>query len=299
MIEVCWECKSTSITYEERLGETICDTCGLVLVQNALEETISLPLAEKKTANYLGRTNSSFNLGSMIFISDLNSKKSRTLYNTQRWNQIESPSDKKMIKLCNMALSNYNVQYEIKARVPRYYKILQGKYALRGVSLDIRAAALTYYIVKEIGIATTIKRHAHYTRVTEKEISKNAKVIATILGKPWIFAQVNVEGLVDNVGHNLSCTDSEYLGNVKILAHQVNEILDIHCERLTAAYLAACFYLVSIFQRKRYSQVRLARASGTTEVSLRSNMKKLLIKYGTKKERLYYLTLEEFMDGVR
>ena len=40
MVKECWECKSTSVTYDEVMGETICDDCGLVLIQNALEETV-------------------------------------------------------------------------------------------------------------------------------------------------------------------------------------------------------------------------------------------------------------------
>lgn len=295
----CWECKSTSVTYDERLGETVCDDCGLVLIQNALEETVSILLEEKKTSNYMGRTNSSFNLGSMISINDLSDKKARVLYNTQRWNQTETPSHKKMLKLSNMALSYYNISYEIKQRVPRYYKILQEKHGLRGVSIEVRAASLTYYIVKEIGVATTIKRHAKITRCTGKEISRNARVVATILGKPWVFSQLNIDGWVDNVGHNLSCKDTLYIGDVKKLSFQVNDLLDIHCERLTAAYLSACFYLVKIFSRKPYSQAQISRACGTTEVSLRSNLRKLLDKYGIKKDKLYYLSLDDFMDGIR
>jgi transcription initiation factor TFIIB len=305
MVKECWECKSNSIIFDDNLGETICDDCGLVLMQNALEETIGLTSLDEKTSDYMGRTNSSFNLGSMISIKDLNSKQARVLYNTQRWNQTESPSQKKMMKLCNMALSNYNVRYEIKERVPRYYKTLQTKHALRGVSIEVRAAALTYYILKEISIATTIKRHSNYTRVTEKEISKNARIVATFLGKPWVFSQININGLVDNVGQNLFVSsliltqDAEYLGDVKRLAHQANEILDMHCERLTIAYLSACFYLVSIFNRKHYSQVQIALACGTTEVSLRSNLNKLLAIYGIEKETLPYLTLNDFIGGIR
>ena len=299
MVKECWECKSTSVTYDEAMGEIVCDDCGLVLVKNTLEETVSLENEEKKTSDYMGRTNSSFNLGSMISIKDLNNKKARVLYNTQRWNQTETPSHKKMLKLSNMALSYYSVQYEIKERVPRYYKILQERHSLRGIAIEVRSAALTYYILKEIGIATTIRRHAKLTMVTEKEISKSSRVIATVLGKPWVFSHINIDGLVENCGAQLSCNDAKFLGDVKNLSHQASVILDMHCERFTAAYLAACFYLVAIFNRKRYTQAEISRACGTTEVSLRTNLRKLLDKYGIEKDRLYYLSLEDFMDGVR
>lgn len=299
MTKKCWECKSTSVTYDEAMGEIVCDDCGLVLVKNTLEETVSLENEEFKTSNYMGRTNSSFNLGSMISIRDLNDKQARLLYNTQRWNQTESPSHKKMLKLSNMSLSYYSVQYEIKERVSRYYKILQERHALRGISIEVRSAALTYYILKEIGVATTIRRHSKLTRVTEKELSKTSRVIATVLGKPWVYSHINIDGLVESVGHQMSCNDTKYLGDVKKLSHQASELLDLHCERFTAAYLSASFYLVAIFNRKRYTQAQISRACGTTEVSLRTNLRKLLDKYGIEKDRLYYLSLEDFMDGVR
>ena len=299
MIKECWECKSVSVTYDEAMGEVVCDDCGLVIVQNTLEETVSLAKEDKSTNDYMGRTNSTFNLGSMISIKDLNNRKARILYNTQRWNQTESPSNKKMIKLSNMALSYYSVQYEIKERVPRYYKILQERHALRGIAIEVRSAALTYYILKEIGIATTIRRHSKLTRVTEKEISKSSRVVASVLGKPWVYSQINIDGLVENVGAQMSCNDARYLGDVKNLSHQASVLLDMQCERFTAAYLSACFYLVAIFNRKRYTQAQISRACGTTEVSLRTNLRKLLDKYGIEKDRLYYLSLEDFMDGVR
>ena len=38
-MEKCFECKSDDLDYSERLGEIVCGSCGLVLVQQLLEET--------------------------------------------------------------------------------------------------------------------------------------------------------------------------------------------------------------------------------------------------------------------
>ena len=59
------------------------------------------------------------------------------------------------------------------------------------------------------------------------------------------------------------------------------------------------FYLVSIFRRENYTQQEVAKLVGTTEVSLRKNMKKILLLYNVDKNKLNYLTLNDFINGIR
>lgn len=299
----CKECGSTSNEYNDSRGETSCKGCGLILMHNALEETVNLGhlwnTESGVTDGWTGHVNRSFDLGSQINIKDLNSKKARRLYRIQLFNQKNSASDRNLYRLSNMFLSYYNVSAPLRNRVKTYYKILQKKNSMRGISIEIRAASLTYYILKEVGIATTIKRHEKITKVNKKDISKQAKKIATVLGKPWIFSQINLDGLVEHIGYQLSCKDTKFLGKVKKLAEQIQTILLQRGEIFTSAYLAATFYLVNIFERKHYTQIELAKAIGTTEVSLRTNVKKILNMYGVESNRILYYTLDDFMLGVK
>ena len=48
MTQVCVECSCTSSTFDERLGEVVCDDCGLVQVVRPFEETVSWISAKEK-----------------------------------------------------------------------------------------------------------------------------------------------------------------------------------------------------------------------------------------------------------
>ena len=47
-MSMCIECNCTSSTYDEVLGETVCDDCGLVQVVRPFEETVSYISAKDK-----------------------------------------------------------------------------------------------------------------------------------------------------------------------------------------------------------------------------------------------------------
>jgi len=205
----------------------------------------------------------------------------------------------RMLKLSNMNLSYYNVAPVLKSRVSKYYNLLNKKQALRAVPIDNRAASLTYYILKEAGIAVTVQKHSNVTKIPRGEISKYARVIATHLGKPWVFSQMNIEGLIQEVGSKLYLPNPQYIGDVSKLSEHVYQKLDAHGVQFTIATLSACFYLVSVFRRENYTQQEVAKLVGTTEVSLRKNMKKILQLYNVDKNKLNYLTLNDFINGIR
>jgi len=297
----CIECESERNMFDERLGEQVCLDCGLVLVKNIFEDTIKNIDYNISNVDYKGAPNKSWDLGSTIHKGDVNKfgVMGRKLFFTQRHNNPLNESYLRMLKLSNMNLSYYNVAPVLKSRVSKYYNLLNKKQALRAVPIDNRAASLTYYILKEAGIAVTVQKHSNVTKISRGEISKYARVIATHLGKPWVFSQMNIEGLIQEVGSKLYLPNPQYIGDVSKLSEHVYQKLDAHGVQFTIATLSACFYLVSVFRRENYTQQEVAKLVGTTEVSLRKNMKKILQLYNVDKNKLNYMVLNDFINGIR
>lgn len=74
----CIECKGTSSTFNERLGEMICDDCGLVQLTNPFEETVSARINSDKSSSFDNRRYSkdtSLTLGSFIDRQDVRNKR--------------------------------------------------------------------------------------------------------------------------------------------------------------------------------------------------------------------------------
>ena len=65
MSQVCIECSCTTSTFDERLGETVCDECGLVHIIRPFEETVSW-ISAKETYIPTKDNDSAKGLGSYI-----------------------------------------------------------------------------------------------------------------------------------------------------------------------------------------------------------------------------------------
>jgi len=297
----CFECNSERNMFDERLGEKVCLDCGLVLVKNIFESTTRGNDYDISSSEYKGAPNKSWELGSTIHKADINKfgVSSRRLFFTQSYNNPLNESYLRMLKLSNMNLSYYNVDTVLKNRVSKYYNLLLKSQTLRSVSIENRAASLTYFILREAGIAVTVQKHSDITKIPRSDISKYSRTIAKQLRKPWVFSQMNIEGLIQEVGSKLYIPNPEYMGDVSKLSEHVYSKMDAHSMQFSIATLSACFYLVSIFRRENYTQQEVAKLVGTTEVSLRKNMKKILSLYNVDKKILNYMTLNDFVNGIK
>ena len=152
IMETCFECKSKDIEYSDRLGEIICNSCGLVLVQQLLEETM-FSLNHEITGS---------ELGSMIKPADAKKygRRGFTLFRAQKFGQAQSIYYVRMVRLSNAYLTKYSVGPDIRKRITKYYKTFISNQKVATISMEIRAAGLTYFILKELNIPVSPADHA-------------------------------------------------------------------------------------------------------------------------------------------
>ena len=87
----CVECESTTTTFDERMGETICADCGLILSVNIFEETSKTVFIKNNDMLVYTRTYDLNRLGSIIEKKDVKSITDYSLRTTNiRTNRSES-----------------------------------------------------------------------------------------------------------------------------------------------------------------------------------------------------------------
>ena len=195
----CVECNCTTTTFDERMGETICADCGLILSVNIFEESSkNIFLTEKSKGyisnNYNQNSNDSYKLGSIIERKDVKSKTDYALRtNNMRMNH--NDSENKVLVATGIYLSYYNGG-KLKNEVIKKFRILKDEHLVRGLPLDDVAAGIVYYVLKERGVPVSLKDYSKKINVPIKNIMRTSKRVTRKFGKPHIFSQLKTDEML-------------------------------------------------------------------------------------------------------
>lgn len=149
----CPECNSNKNEFDERLGERCCSDCGLVLIRELFEDTVSSwkgnELIHSSDKGHLGsKPNKYDNVSSHIRLG---------------------------ISHCKMVLAFLGLSLNSE-RIDKVYMELYRKHMLRGFSFEERATAIVYYLLKENGTPQPIKK-------VNAEFSANIKRVNKLIRK--------------------------------------------------------------------------------------------------------------------
>lgn len=285
----CKECDSMSFEYIERLGEQICSDCGLVLSVNPIEETVL----------YTTDSNVTSMLGSVVAKKDIVDSKSYALRREHVRVNPESEADRQMRVLCNMILSNYNVTKEIKELTQSYYKTIKRERIFRGVKVEWRAAALTYYVLKENNIITSLKKHEQISKVPKSDISRQAKKVAKFRRNATVFTQRDSIQLANTLLDRLQITSHELrLGIIKLVEY-ISRNIEQRDMRFTDNMLGACFYMASVMLEIKITQGQISKSWPCSTVGIRTSTTQLSNIFNFDKTKLRDYDLDAFIMGVR
>ena len=195
MNSVCAECKCTSFTFDDHLGENVCDDCGLVHVVRPFEESV-------RGVDYNGQRlhePTRGKLGSVIMEtkSNLNVNQMFRMKKHNQWASADSQTDIRTINQCMMILSHYS--FKNAELVRSYLRSLNNEQVFRGISVEHRSASLTYYILRESGIIMNLTKHSKICMVERKYISRYGKRIAKHFRKSHILSAVDANQIASTV----------------------------------------------------------------------------------------------------
>jgi transcription initiation factor TFIIIB Brf1 subunit/transcription initiation factor TFIIB len=307
----CVECNCTTTTFDERMGETICADCGLILSVNIFEETTKTIFIQDDGKSGSGgvysRTSDLSKLGSIIQRKDVKSKTDYSLItNNIRINH--NDSENKVLVATGIYLSYYNGG-KLKNEVIKKYRILKDEHLVRGLPLDDVAAGIVYYVLKERGVPVSLKDYSKRTKVPIKNIMRTTKRVTRKFGKPHIFSQLNTDEMVSSIIDKLNSREKTRFkekieGDIRMdcynfvdYAKQSYDNFDLTFT--TSDIVAALWIVGQNYNSRSITQLGLADCSTVSEVTIREKARKMCNNLNLNKNKLRSYTTKNIMNGVR
>ena len=307
----CVECESTTTTFDERMGETICADCGLILSVNIFEETSSIRTFESGNGKYgksfFGRSDDEVFIGSKMHHKDIKNRKDDILIR-ENIRLHNNESEKKVNLASGMYLSYYNGG-KLKQEVIKKYRILKDEHLVRGLPLDDVAAGIVYYVLKEKGVPVSLKDYSNKIKVPVKNIMRTSKRVTRKFGKPHIFSQLNTDEMVSSIIDKLNSREKTRFkekieGNLRMdcynfvdYAKQCYDNFDL---TFTVSDIVAAIWIVGQnYNSKSITQVALGDCSTVSEVTIREKARKMCVNLNLDKNKLRSYTTKNIMNGVR
>jgi hypothetical protein len=156
----CEECGMRDFRFDERLGEKVCNECGLVAIYEAFDESVSF------ADGFYDRNIDTNRLGSVV------TGKGSTKFN--RWNtdNLIPRTVQNALTHCNMILAKHEF-VGLKSRTEELYLSLYRKgFFNTGDSLEIRATAIVSYVLKENGTPLTYKEICSEFSCSQRKVRK-------------------------------------------------------------------------------------------------------------------------------
>tara|TARA_R110002050_G_scaffold11800_5_gene39367 strand:- start:1287 stop:2258 length:972 start_codon:yes stop_codon:yes gene_type:complete len=321
----CSECNSITTTFDERMGETICDDCGLILSVNIFEE-------KRGRRNNSGSVLSDpdYNgLGSMIVRSDVDDKKSFSLFE-QHNRTIYDSSSKKFRLSASIFLSYYNGK-DLLQEATKKFIIMKEEHLIRSLPIENVAAGLVYYILKDRGFSVSLKEFSRQTKIPVKNIvrtSKRAKkkfgctdfdftnidnIITETIERIRVRQQVTVRRF--NSTHintpegyqlfkNNRSTFEDIQGDLRRdcyrFAEYVKRCYDLFDETLSKSDIIASMWVVSqIHNSQSISTAALSECGGFSQVTIREKRRRICSNLKLEADKIKLYTIDNIIDGVR
>jgi len=296
MSQVCVECSCTSSTFDERLGEVVCDDCGLVQVVRPFEETVSWISAKEK---YIPTkdNDSTKGLGSYIMETRNNNDYRMKMQHIRARPVTET--EKRTILHTRMYLSYYNASKEVLDKVPRNYRSLREDRVTRGIPVEHIAAGLSYFMLKEAGYGVTLKKHSNQIKVEFATIAKYAKRIARHFNKSYVFSDQNPVQTLRNTLERMDKVSSDYRQSCILVAEKIFRTLEGSTIRYTPNMQNSTLWLVARMMGEPHSQrVIIKAALNGSEMGIRTSVPEMLGYLGLTKEKMLSLSVDEFLSGA-
>jgi transcription initiation factor TFIIIB Brf1 subunit/transcription initiation factor TFIIB len=330
----CSECNSITTTFDERMGETICSDCGLILSINVFEET-SVSVRSSNTGNAFGNPfsktrDADFNgLGSIIGRQDITNRKTFSLFEEQKRTDYDSSTYNFRLS-ASIFLSYYNGK-NLLAEATRKYKTMKEEHLVRGLPIENVAAGIVYYVLKDKGISVSLKEFSRQSKIPIKNIVRTSKRAKKKFGCTD-FNFINIDNIITETIERIRVRQQETItrynkthknspqgyktyrnnrtsfediqGDLRQdcyrFAEYVKRCYDLFDETLTKSDIIASMWVVSqIYNSQSITTAALSECGGFSEVTLRDKRKRICsnLKLDIDKIKLY--TINNIIDGVR
>jgi len=265
----CEECGSTDSSFDEEMGERVCDSCGLVLITEMFEETVHILDSKGEVA----RSPDKGYLGSIIT--------GEGSYKFNRLKRSVVPTNIQQALLhCNMVLANFSPSPSLKERVEKIYMEAYRKGVFGKTPFEDRATAVVFYALKERGTPLPLKKIMVEFEVKPKNVRKIIRRLNSLYRNQINYTEVNPAYQLEY--HVLQITkDRIYLQQcLEVLARFENIVSNSNFTKGKCYYAAICWITSNIFERKLPSRKEISKLCSFDEKNIYQQTKSLLALIG-------------------
>ena len=322
----CSECNSITTTFDERMGETICADCGLILTVNIFEETGK---NIEFTNGTFARDGDYNGLGSMIRREDVTNKKSFSFFE-QQTRTIYNSSTTSFRVSASIFLSYYNGKLLLQEATKKY-KTMKEEHLIRGLPIENVAAGIVYYVLKDKGISVSLKEFSRQTKIPIKNIVRTSKRAKKKFGSTD-FSFINIDNIITDtierirvrqqvtvrrfnkthintpegykIFRNNRSTFEDIQGDLRRdcyrFAEYVKKCYDLFDETLTKSDIIASMWVVSqIHNSQSITTAALSECGGFSEMTIREKRRRICSNLKLEADKIKLYTIDNIIDGVR
>jgi len=261
----CLECQSNDFSLDTRLGELVCNECGLVLVTEPFEQTSYAYDANGERIREAWKNNPTLVKG------------------MRQWGR----SDRAIhtgITMCKVLLSSLNSAKSLSDRVDQLYRSLYRKHVFTTTILEDRAAAVVYYILKEANLPFTLKEVCKEYDCVERRVFKLAKKIANELNNTSVFLMRDSSPFAEKYAVGLG--NQTFVSKVGRVANHYDNLVKLTGDNLRPSSPVAFCWIVSLLENMGITQKVISEHTGFTTRAIYDETKRLLKIKNTNKEEI-------------
>lgn len=275
----CDECDSRDNYFDERLGERVCNSCGLVLVVEKFEETVRFNFDNSSSDNY-GR------LGSQKVNLKQNSLAGKISGMTSQERSIMNG-----INSCSMVFTSLKLPFDLRERTDRTYRQLNNSGVFQKSSFEVRATALVYYLLRENGTPMSLDDVCAEFSVKKNQVNKLVRRITKFFGaRPAI--QYRMEYEMRRYAERLS-DDNAFPHLCIEMMNYFDKVSEKHYINNGATYPYAIIAMCSRMHNYSITQKKIAEIAPVSENGIRACIRRLLEPIGIQYTELRGKTIRD------
>lgn len=286
---ICPECKSTVLEYDQSKGEVTCKNCGLVIDENIVDNgpewrAFDHEQRDKRTRVGAPTTSTIHDQGLSTTIdwknNNISSQNQAQWYRLRKWQRKIRISGSRERNLA-FALSELD-RYSSRLGLPRsiresssviYRKALDNK-LIRGRSIEGVVSASIYIACRQSNLPRTLDEISEISNVTKKEIGRTYRFIARELTIK--LTPTSPVDYIPRFASELELSGESQAKAIKIVNQSLEE--GITSGKGPTGIAAAALYIASVLFGERRTQRDIAEVAGVTEVTIRNRYKELTEK---------------------
>lgn len=288
----CNNSNQTTITDPES-GEIICHNCGIVILDRiedyvheergaySMEELYtrsrtgapaSLAFHDKGLCTIIGKANIDAS-GKAFDITSLH--KIEKLRRLNSWINVQKSSEKSLrraFQRLNTLKDKLGLSEPIVEKSAYIFRKVQERQLVRGRTIDGMLSAAVYTACREMGASITLKDIALASNLTHKDLSRNYRVLVFELDIK--IPIVDPIKCISKLSNKLGIKEKAKNQAMNIMREMIKR--EMTSGKIPMGLAASVLYLSCQISGEIISQANLAKAAGTTEVTIRNRFKDLI-----------------------